>query len=197
MRTPIETIRRRELAEAAYETVREYGLAAATVSRVAKRAGMSPGLVHHYFESKADLLEAAMRQTTGRYRAHVLERVRAVDTPRAKLDAVIEAQFPPDMFREDFARAWLSFCGEAAFSKRYARVQRLMFRRMQSNLVAYLRPLLPADRVRDTARTLSMLSHGIWLRCALDAGGIDREEALALMFSTVDSLLAPQPARLR
>jgi len=194
MRTSIEQIRRRELAEAAFETVKEHGFGGTTVSRVSARAGMSQGLVHHYFESKADLLEAAMRQTNARYQDQLLDLVRKADTPRGKLYAVVEAAFLPDIFNRSFAQAWLSFCGEAAFTPRYARVQRVMFARMHSNLVYYLRSLLPPEDVEATAMTISMLSHGIWLRSALDGEPISREEALAHMFRLVDSLLAESAA---
>jgi TetR/AcrR family transcriptional repressor of bet genes len=195
MKTSIEKIRRRELAEAAFETVKEHGVGGATVSRVSARAGMSQGLVHHYFESKADLLEAAMRQTNARYRNQVLDLVRKADTPRGKLYAVVEAAFLPDIFNRSFAQACLSFCGEAAFTPRYARVQRVMFARMRSNLVYYLRSLMPPEEVEATAKTINMLSHGIWLRNALDSEPIGREEALAHMFRMVDLLLAESAAR--
>lgn len=197
MRTPIEKIRRVELAEAAFVVLTEYGFAGTTVSRVAKCAGMSQGLIHHYFKSKSDLLEAAMRRVNARYRDYLLERVRQATTPREKLYAVAEAAFPPDMFGQKFAQAWLSFCGEAAFTPRYARVQRVMFRRMQSNLACYLRMLLPADRVKPAALTISMLSHGIWLRCALDAEPMSRDEALTRMYGLLDSLLASEASAAR
>ena len=185
----IETIRRRELAEAAFLVMTEHGLAGTTVSRIAERAGMSQGLVHHYFTSKADLLEAAMRQVNLRYRNLLLEAVRKVDTPREKLHAVVAIGFAPEMFRQHFAQAWLSFCGEAAFNSKYARIQRAMFSRMQSNMAAYLRMLVPAEQVRPAARMICMQSHGLWFRCALDADGITRAEAVAQMFGLLDLLL--------
>ena len=66
-----------------------------------------------------------------------------------------------------------------------------MFRRMQSNVSWYLRSLLPADEVEGAARTICMLSHGTWLRCALDETPITREEAVAQMRALLDALLGP------
>jgi TetR/AcrR family transcriptional repressor of bet genes len=191
MKIPFAKIRRRELAEAAFLVMTEHGLAGTTVSRVAKRAGMSQGLVHHYFGSKADLLEAAMRQVNLRYRNLLVEAVRKVDTPREKLYAVVAVGFESKMFQQHFAQAWLSFCGEAAFNPQYARIQRILFNRMQSNIAAYLRMLLPSEQVRPAARLICMESHGLWLRCALDAKGITRDEALAQL-SMLLELLLPQ-----
>ncbi len=189
MKIPFEKIRRRELAEAAFLTMTEYGLSGTTVSRVARRAGMSQGLVHHYFGTKGDLLEAAMRQVNLRYRNLLVAAVHEVDTPREKLFAVVTVGFEPKMFKQHFAQAWLSFCGEAAFNPQYARVQRILFNRMQSNVAAYLRMLVPAEQVRPATRLICMESHGIWLRCALDEKGITRDEALDQMFMLIEFLL--------
>lgn len=193
MRASIEKIRRAELTAAALETLAEHGFSGTTVSRVAERAGMSHGLVHHYFKSKADLLEAAMRQLNAHSREQVLERVGRANTPRAKLTAVVEALFPHDLFERGFAQTWLAFCGEAAFAPAYARIQRVMFRRMQSNVSWYLRALLPAAEVEAAARTICMLSHGTWLRCALDERPITRAEAVTQMHGLLEALLGPEP----
>ena len=190
MRASIEKIRRTELAEAALATLAEYGFSGTTVSRVAERAGMSQGLVHHYFKSKSDLLQAAMRQLNASSRDEVLERVRGATSAREKLYAVGEALFLPDLFERGFAQAWLSFCGEAAFTPAYARIQRVMFRRMQSNVSWYLRALLPPEAVDQAARTICMHSHGIWLRCALDQEPITRQQAIEQMHNLLDKLLA-------
>ena len=189
MRSSIEKIRRTELAEAALTTLAEYGFSGTTVSRVAERAGMSQGLVHHYFKSKSDLLEMAMRQLNASSREEVLVRVRDAKTAKDKLYAVGEALFLPDLFERGFAQAWLSFCGEAAFTPAYARIQRVMFRRMHSNVSWYLRALLPASEIDEAARTICMHSHGIWLRCALDEPPITRQQAIQQTHHLLDRLL--------
>lgn len=189
MRASIEKIRRAELAEAALYTLAEYGFSGTTVSRVAERAGMSQGLVHHYFKSKSVLFEMAMRQLNANSRDEVLTRVRGVVSAKDKLYAVADALFPHDLFERRFAQAWLSFCGEAAFTPAYARIQRVMFSRMQSNVSWYLRALVPGEEVEQTARTICMHSHGVWLRCALDAQPMSRDEAVKQMHNLLDRLL--------
>ena len=49
-------IRRRQLVEAAIAVIHEDGFTRATVARIAKYAGISSGMVHHYFKDKDDLL---------------------------------------------------------------------------------------------------------------------------------------------
>lgn len=54
--------RRRELIDAARELFMELGYEAATMSSIAKRAGVAQGTAYIYFESKQDILMAIMRE---------------------------------------------------------------------------------------------------------------------------------------
>ena len=76
MRKRISDIRRQELAEATLLTLQEHGFQGTTVQRVSERAGMSHGLVHHYFKTKADMLEAAVRLTNARITVEVIRLLR-------------------------------------------------------------------------------------------------------------------------
>src|SRR5262249_1322148 len=47
--------RRREILQAFAKVLADHGYAGATIAAVATEAGVAPGLVHHHFESKAEL----------------------------------------------------------------------------------------------------------------------------------------------
>ena len=53
--------RPQEIAEAAFETFAEKGYAAARVEEVAKRAGVSKGLLYLYYKTKEELFKAVIR----------------------------------------------------------------------------------------------------------------------------------------
>ena len=57
----MEPIRRRALIAAAIEQIHATGSLDVTVGQIAKRAGVSSALAHHYFGGKEDLIIAAMR----------------------------------------------------------------------------------------------------------------------------------------
>jgi AcrR family transcriptional regulator len=50
--------KRERLLRAAFTVIAERGYESSSVARIARAAGMAPGLVHYYFESKDDLLVA-------------------------------------------------------------------------------------------------------------------------------------------
>lgn len=52
--------RRRELAEAAWRVVLSNGIDGATTREIARESGYSAGVLSHYFESKDDILQAAL-----------------------------------------------------------------------------------------------------------------------------------------
>lgn len=61
-RRETEESRREALIEAALDLVAEGGPQAATVRAIATRAGVTPGLIRHYFASKEELTRAAYRR---------------------------------------------------------------------------------------------------------------------------------------
>ena len=190
-RLSIEQIRRKELSEAAYEAMQIWGLPGTTLVRVAAKAGVSKGIVLHYFRNKDELIEAAMRRANAALRDKVARRLTAASTPRERLDAVIEGNFDEQFFVPQITHAWLSFCGEVPRNPQFARLQRAIHARMHSNLMSALKHLLPKSRAEEAARAISIMIDGLWLRHGLVQGGIDRTGALRQMRSLVEGLLKP------
>ena len=60
-----------------------------TVSQIAKRAGMSSALAHHYFGSKEQIFPAAMRHILSLYGAEVRGALVMAKTPRQRIEAIV------------------------------------------------------------------------------------------------------------
>ncbi|GIK95907.1 MAG: transcriptional regulator [Alphaproteobacteria bacterium] len=190
MRKRISDIRRQELAEATLLTLQEHGFQGTTVQRVSERAGMSHGLVHHYFKTKADMLEAAVRLTNARITVEVIRLLRAAETPRERIAAVVEGNYAMSVYSREVAQAWASCAGEAAFNERFARIIRMIQKRLVSNLLFDLRKLLPAEDAVLAANGIAMMIDGGWLKSALATDHLDRETAMAPIWHYIDGLLA-------
>jgi AcrR family transcriptional regulator len=80
-----------------------------TVSQIAKRAGMSSALAHHYFGSKEEMFLAAMRHILTLYGAEVRGALAAAEGPEGRIKAILRASFSPGNFRREAVGAWLNF----------------------------------------------------------------------------------------
>lgn len=190
-RIKISTIRRRELRQAAFEVLQLEGMAGATLEKVATHAGVSKGIVLHYFSNKQELFEHAMREANVALGKAVIERLKRAKTPLERLEAIIEANFEEQFFRPSICHAWLSLCAEVPREPQLARIQRVIHSRMHSNLMSALVHLLPPGECETVALAISALIDGLWLRAGLQSGGLARETALAEMHDYLAHRLAP------
>lgn len=186
----MEAVRQRQLIEATMLTIHEVGFQKTTLSRVARRAGISPGLVAHYFRDKAGLLEATMRHIAEDLRLEMARRVSGVRDPRARLAAILAANFSERCFAPATVSAWLAFWGQAHGDPQLNRMQRILRSRLKSNLAYALRGLVPAEDAARIAMALSVFIDGLSLRHALGERTLDRETAHALARDYLDSQLA-------
>jgi betaine-aldehyde dehydrogenase len=187
---PIEETRRRQLVEVTIDSLAELGYVGTTLAQIATRAGVSPGLVAHYFGDKDGLLDAAFRALARRVGNQVRARLRQVSTPRGRIQAVIDANLAPEEFEQRTGTAWLAFWGQVLQVKSLKRVQSVYQQRTLSNLRSSLKKLVPADEAQRLASMIAAMIDGVWLRAALSGWReADSESARALLNAFVDGRL--------
>src|SRR3984957_15798777 len=187
---PIEDTRRRQLVEVTIDSLAELGYVGTTLAQIATRAGVSPGLVAHYFGDKDGLLDAAFRSLARRVGNHVRARLRQVSTPRGRIQAVIDANLAPEEFEQRTGTAWLAFWGQVLHVPSLKRVQSVYQRRTLSNLRSSLKNLVPPDDAQRLAAMIAAMIDGVWLRAALSGWReADSESARALLTAFVDERL--------
>src|SRR5487761_1006604 len=111
-RRETEDTRRRQLIETTIDTMAEVGFIATTLGQIARRAGVSAGLVAHYFGDKDGLLEATMRALGARVSRGAAARLAEAATPRARVQAIIDANLAPEEFDQRTGTVWLAFWGQ-------------------------------------------------------------------------------------
>jgi len=106
--------RRAQLIEATIDTIATRGLAKATLTEVAKVAGLSHGLVNFHFESKEKLLAETLAFLADEYRQNWTQAMEdAGPTAPEKLDALLRADFTDVLCTPSRLAAWGAFWGEA------------------------------------------------------------------------------------
>ena len=141
--------RRRALIGAALKEISDRGSLDVTVAQIASRAGVSSALAHHYFGAKDDLILATMRHLLAEFGAGVVDRLKASDSPRTRLSAIIRGSFGPEQFHQATISAWLTFYAWALSSNGAARLLLIYQLRLHSNLLHALKRLVPAEDAGD------------------------------------------------
>ena len=183
-RIDIRARRREELRRAAYETAGKRGFQALTVAGIARRAGISKGIVHHYFTGKQDVIEHAIRFAHAQFRQAVLDQLRDANTPSERLWSVVAGNFAPAIFQPPFRRLWLSIFEAARTDPRLARLCAIVDQRTISNVHVALRHLVPPSEVETKAFAIIALMDGCWF-LAVDEPQITRSVALNLIASHI------------
>jgi betaine-aldehyde dehydrogenase len=189
-RDELEDARRAQLIEVTIDSLAEVGFVGTTLAEIAGRAGVSPGLVAHYFGEKDGLLDAAFRALARVVAVKMRERLALARTPRARVQAVIDANLGPENFDRRTGTAWLAFWGQVLHFEGLKRVQTAYQRRMLSNLRSDLRRMIPVEAARSLAAMIAAMIDGVWLRAALSEWQeADSESARALLTAFVDGRL--------
>ncbi|UPW17228.1 transcriptional regulator BetI [Agarivorans sp. TSD2052] len=186
-------IRRPQLVDATMAVINDVGLSGASVTLISKKAGVSSGIIHHYFGGKHGLLEETMRTVLRQLSTASIEHLRAVDPNNvtARVKAIVAANFDGYQVEGKVVKTWLAFWAQAMHDGSLHRLQRVNERRLLSHLRYELKQVLPADQALFVAQGIAALIDGIWLRGALNPDGISAEKAQALIADYLEKQLAP------
>lgn len=178
----MEPIRKAALVQATILEIGRSGNLDVTVSQIARRAGMSSALAHHYFGSKEQMFLAAMRHILTLYGAEVRGALAVSEGPRARLEAIVRASFAASSFRREVVGAWLNFYVLSQTVPEARRLLTVYQRRLRSNLLPPLRALVGA-RAEAVAEALGAVIDGVYIREALSGRAGEGDGAVNLVLA--------------
>src|SRR5262249_39264755 len=111
--------RRNEIALVACRVVAQYGFDQATIVRIAREAGYTTGMVAHYFDTKQDIVIAALRLILRRIEERLTPQVPAAEPD---LLALLTESLPVDETRYIECAFWISFWGQVPADRRLKRI---------------------------------------------------------------------------
>jgi AcrR family transcriptional regulator len=111
--------RRDQIALVACRVVAENGFDQATIVRIAREAGYTTGMVAHYFDTKQDIIIAALRLILRRIEERLTRP--SGDAP-ADLLTVLSEALPIDEQRYIECAFWTAFWGQVSADKRLKRI---------------------------------------------------------------------------
>lgn len=176
--------RREQLIEATILVLAERGYARATLSDVAKTAGLSHGLVNFHFKSKELLLSETLSYLSDEYRENWARALMsAAPNPASQLAALLRADFSPQLFTPERLAAWVAFWGEAQsrplYQEKCGAKDDDHARQKEAICAALMREGgYPGDAAR-ISRALRLVTEGVWMDLVTMAHPYSREEGLA------------------
>lgn len=175
----MKAIRQSQLIEATLKSIETYGLSGTTIGTISRNAGVSTGIINHYFGGKQGLLDATVRFLLRSLHDELMIRLRKVqpDDPMGRLEAIVGVNFAKVHVSDKGSKTWLAFWSESMHSPEFARLQKVNERRLLSNLKYSYRQLLPEAQVEEAAQTTAAVIDGHWLRRALSDQPLPKELA--------------------
>ncbi len=111
--------RRDQIALVACRVVAEYGFDQATIVRIAREAGYTTGMVAHYFDSKQEIVIAALRLILRRIEERLTA---AAQDDGVELLALLAEALPVDATRFTECAFWTAFWGQVPTDRRLKRI---------------------------------------------------------------------------
>ncbi|NGN43188.1 TetR family transcriptional regulator [Mesorhizobium sp. CGMCC 1.15528] len=192
-----EERRRQDLIEATLDCVAERGLQGATVRAIALRAGVTGGLIRHYFPGKEELLQAAYATIVGR----MTEQAKAALSlegagPRRRLAAFVEANLAPPVVDARVFSLWAGFIGRAVSDPALSIAHREGYLGFRNEVEALVAEVLKAagrnaeaSALRRHAIAINGLIDGLWIEGCLAADMFESGELAEIGITTVEALL--------
>jgi TetR/AcrR family transcriptional repressor of bet genes len=163
----MEPVRRQQLIDATIESVAMRGLQGTTINSISKNAGLSSGIISHYFGGKQGLIEATVRYLLSNLNKELIGKVDSNTSPVQRLMFIVEANFALVQQRGDTTRTWLSFWAQSMHDPELHRLQNVNSNRLQSNLAFSFKQLMPTEQAKQAAELSAAMIDGLWLRAVL------------------------------
>ena len=166
-RREAEDKRRQALIAATLSLVSEGGARMATVRAIADRAGVTAGLIRHYFQTKENLIAQSYRHLmTGMNDISAAVLTYAPKDHHARLAAFVAASLRPPVVDNEALIRWASFIQETRRNPAMLDIHRqtyLGFRDQLQSLIAALPGNRSPDDLRQLAIACNAVIDGLWL----------------------------------
>ena len=111
--------RRDEIALVACRVVAEHGFDQATIVRIAREAGYTTGMVAHYYDTKQEIIIAALRLILRRIEQRL---TRPAGDTQSDLITILTEALPVDEARFTECAFWTAFWGQVSADKKLKRI---------------------------------------------------------------------------
>ncbi|MEO0032048.1 MAG: hypothetical protein RIS94_1806 [Pseudomonadota bacterium] len=185
--------RRLSLIEACARVLARAGATGASVRAIAQEAGVSPGLVSHYFDGVDGLVAATYAHVDGQVSDALDTAVAAAgDDARARLEAFVTASFAAPIGTPALLATWIAFWSLVTARGDIAAQHDEQYAGYRARLEGLLADCgVPQGALRLAAISTTALVDGLWLELCLSPGCFTVAEAGAMARRHLDAITSP------
>ncbi|WP_425406652.1 TetR/AcrR family transcriptional regulator [Hwanghaeella sp.] len=194
--------RRKQLVEAAIDSIVELGMSATTLATVAKAAGLSQGVAVFYFKTKENLLVETLKHHYAEYDAFWKKAIDdAGSDPIDRLTALVFADIDSDLCTARNLALWNSYWGEAAARPRFAAIcddhDRTRYE-VLTQLCREVSHLITGNiwTPVSVADALDSMTDGMWIRLHITPDFMDRRQGRRILASFMATVFPTEAARI-
>lgn len=185
--------RRQELIEATLDTIAELGLKGATVRQIAIRAGVTGGLVRHYFDSKDQMVAEAYRSVLASFAAKAED---IGGDPQTRLRRFITLNLTAPVANGRSLSLWASFISQVRVDPELAAIHREGYLGFRNDLQGLIGDFLQSEARPDSeadcrryAIAINGMIDGLWLEGCLAGELFEEAELVSIALSSIEALL--------
>jgi TetR/AcrR family transcriptional regulator, transcriptional repressor of bet genes len=188
-----EETRRSALISATQDLVAEGGPEAATVRAIAARAGVTAGLIRHYFQTKDELTRAAYRSLMDGMTAKGSDALEGVGAlPEERLAAFVSASLRPPVVDVGSVVLWAGYMHKVRSDPELLAVHEAAYtsyRDVLQGLIAALPREATEAQLRGEAIACNAVIDGLWLEGSILSHTFDPGEIVTLGLRSVGAIL--------
>ncbi|WP_168196090.1 TetR family transcriptional regulator C-terminal domain-containing protein [Novosphingobium sp. EMRT-2] len=186
------TVRRQDLLAITVSCLARLGPRGATGREICRQAGVSHGLLRHYFQKPDNLLFETYELLCDQLITHLEEEVGEIGPdPWAALSRFFSAAFSKEWASADVIGAWMAFWQLARGREDFAVVSARFNARQRALMERIIRQLPGADQpvpIADSIAILSAVLDGLWIEFYLSEERTPKDRCIALCEVTAKRL---------
>ncbi len=188
--------RRTEIAQGLYRCIVKRGYASATVRDIGREAKVRSGIIHHYFDSKDEILSTLTAMTFDRYKESLLGLLQQNQGsgPRARLRLGIDFMFLRVAGDRDLIKVFHELWNIAGHNEALNRSLQTLYRDYRKSVATLILECLDgskmlAEQRRTLAAFLVSASEGASIQWFSDPRGLSLSKLARLANQMVDSMV--------
>lgn len=195
-RKNLSTVRREEITQALFRCIAKKGYLNTPVREIAREAGVNTGIIHHYFDSKEDILYRMTEDTHSKYWqafTHFTEKHKS-KPPRERLVLFTGFLLTKISGDKDLAKVFHELWNLAHHDQKLNESLRKFYRRYRKDLAGFVGKLLEefgidTDDARDLTDVLISVSEGACVLWFVDPRGVSLSRMSKLTTRLLESFI--------